>query len=102
MKIVVIGAGAIGGFIGGKLAASGQQVRVVDRPSTADLIRIKGLRIVEPESDITLQPAITTDLAEAFAGEPADLVLLCVKTFDTPAAASNLRPYASRIRHILT
>jgi 2-dehydropantoate 2-reductase len=102
MKIVVIGAGAIGGFVGGKLAASGQAVTFVDRPHTAEVIRARGLRIIEPENETTVHPTVTTELAEAFADAPADLVLLCVKTFDTQAIVSDLRPYASRFRHILT
>ena len=48
MRIVVIGAGAIGGFVGGKLAASGQDVTFVGRPSFVEAVRDKGLRIVEP------------------------------------------------------
>lgn len=102
MKIVVIGAGAIGGFVGGKLAATGQRVTFVDRPPMAEVIRAKGLRIIEPEQEIAVQPAVTTSLAEAFADEPADLVLVCVKTFDTQSAVSDLRPFAPRIRHVLT
>jgi len=103
MRIVVIGAGAIGGFVGGKLAAVGQEVTLVDRPHLAEVVQEKGLRVVEPGYEITVRPAVTTELAQAFAGStPADLVLLCVKTFDTQAAVDSLRPFASQFRFILT
>jgi len=103
MRIVVVGAGAIGGFVGGKLAASGHTVTFVDRPFFADAVRDKGLRIIEPDNTTTIHPTVVTQLAEAFSSSsPADLVLICVKTFDTQAAVDELRPYGSRLRHILS
>ncbi len=103
MRIVVVGAGAIGGFVGGKLAASGHAVTFVDRPFFADAVRENGLRIIEPDNTTTIHPTVVTQLAEAFkSSSPADLVLICVKTFDMQAAVDELRPYGSRFRHILT
>jgi 2-dehydropantoate 2-reductase len=103
MRIVVVGAGAIGGFVGGKLAAAGHDVVFVDRPAFAQAVRDKGLRIIEPDKATTIHPTVVTQAAEAFtSSSPADLVLICVKTFDTQAAVDELRPYRPRFRQILT
>lgn len=103
MKIVVVGAGAIGGWMGGKLAAIGQDVVLVARPQLAPVLSEKGLRILEPEHETTVHPSVVTDPGQAFVGSmPADLVLVCVKTFDTRAAVQELRPYAAKFRAILS
>jgi len=103
MKIVVIGAGAIGGWVGGKLSAIGQDVVLVARPHLAEVLHQKGLRVIEPDHEITVHPNVVTDPGQAFVGSlPADLVLLGVKTFDTRAAVEALRPYAPRFRVILS
>ncbi len=53
MNILIIGAGAIGGFIGGKLAAQ-HNVTLFDRAPLVDAVRARGLRIIEPESETTV------------------------------------------------
>ena len=101
MRIVVMGAGAIGGFVGGKLAASGQDVTFVDRSPFVEAVRANGLRILEPDNTTTVQVKATTELGEAFDGSSlVDLVLVCVKTFHTQTVVDDLRPYASRFRLI--
>ena len=103
MKIVVLGAGAIGGFVGGKLAAAGNQVTLVDRPHLVEVVCRKGLRIIELENETTVHPGATSELAKAFASStPVDLVMLCVKTFDTQAAVEDLRPFALKFRLVLS
>jgi len=101
MRIVVIGAGAIGGFVGGKLAASGQDVTFVDRLPFVEVVRATGLRIIEPDNTATVHVKATTELGQAFDGSSqVDLVLVCVKTFHTQTVIDDLRPYASCFRHI--
>ncbi len=103
MRIVVVGAGAIGGFMGGKLAASGQDVILVGRSPLVEAVRARGLRVIEPGGAATVHPMAVTDIAEAFAhSPPADLVLFCVKTYDTQAAIDGLRPFAPGFRFILS
>lgn len=103
MRIVVVGAGAIGGFVGGKLAASGCDVLLVGRPPFVEAVRARGLRIVEPDGEVTVHPATATSVAHAFASSaPADLVLFCVKTYDTRAAVDELGPFAPQFRFILS
>jgi len=103
MNILVIGAGAIGGFIGGKLAAH-HNVTVFDRAQLVDAVRARGLRIIEPENETTVTNLHAfTSLEEVFSQTARfDLAIVCVKSFDTVTAIQTLRPYADRIERILT
>ena len=59
MRYIVIGAGAIGGTIGGKLAASGHEVVLVARGPHLDALRAKGLILATPDGTVTLDiPAV--------------------------------------------
>lgn len=103
VRIVVVGAGAIGGFLGGKLAASGCDVVLVGRPPFVEAVSARGLRVVEPDGAVTVHPTAVTSVAQAFASPSlADLVLFCVKTYDTQAAVDELGPFASRFRFMLS
>jgi 2-dehydropantoate 2-reductase len=103
MRIVVVGAGAIGGFVGGKLTAAGHDVVLVGRPPLVEAVRARGLRVVEPRGATAVHPKAVTNIAEAFDSTlPADLALFCVKTYDTQAAIDELRPMASQFCFILS
>jgi 2-dehydropantoate 2-reductase len=103
MNILIIGAGAIGGFIGGQLAAQ-YNVTVFDRAPLVEAVRARGLRIIQPESEHTVTNlAAFTSLEEAFARTARfDLAIVTMKAFDTPTAIQALRPYADRIERFLT
>ncbi len=91
MKILVYGAGAVGGYLGGKLALGGHQVTLVSRPETADAIARDGLHIVEGDRTHVAPVAVVGALAEAFAGEPRyDLIILSMKSYDLTEAAGRL------------
>src|SRR5262249_60296690 len=90
MRIVVMGSGGTGGFFGAKLARAGEDVTFVARGAHLEAIRRHGLRVKSaPEGEWVVQaPAV-----ERLAGlAPADLVLFCVKSFDTETAARALPP----------
>jgi 2-dehydropantoate 2-reductase len=92
MRIVVIGAGAIGGYVGGKLALDGHKVTMVDRSPLVEAIQAGGgLRVIEPGSEQMAKVHATLDLAEAFSGGIADLVLFTVKGYDTAQAIEELQ-----------
>ena len=96
MHILIIGAGAVGSFIGARLALAGSRVTLVGRPALVEVARRTGIRLVEPEGKRqTLPlPAFTT-LAEAFAASQVDLAILTVKAFDTAAVIDELRAAVS-------
>jgi 2-dehydropantoate 2-reductase len=103
MTVLIVGAGAIGGFIGGQLAAQ-HNVTLFDRAPLVDVVRSRGLRIIEPASEHTVTNlAAFTALEDIFTHTPRfDLAIVCVKAFDTPLAIQALRPYADRIDRFLT
>ncbi|MGB3717017.1 MAG: 2-dehydropantoate 2-reductase [Candidatus Promineifilaceae bacterium] len=79
MKIVIVGAGGVGGYFGGLLAKSGQDVTFLARGAHLDAIRENGLRVKSVHGDFLIKPAKATD--EATKVGPTDLVLVCVKDY---------------------
>lgn len=89
MQIVFIGAGGIGGYFGGRLAASGVPVSFLARGRHAQALREQGLRISSPLGDLHLaQVAVTEDPA---ALPRADVIVFTVKLPDAEAAAAQLQ-----------
>jgi 2-dehydropantoate 2-reductase len=89
MRIVVVGAGGVGGYFGARLARGGQQVTVVARGAHLEAIRKEGLRV---RSAIEGEYTAAVAAVEKVDGlPPADAVLLCVKSFDTEAATAQVR-----------
>ncbi|MFN0164256.1 MAG: ketopantoate reductase family protein [Burkholderiales bacterium] len=88
-KVVVMGAGAVGCFYGGLMARAGAAVTLIGRAAHVDAVRAQGLRFEGLKFDMRIALAADTDVHVA-AG--ADLVLFCVKSPDTDAAARELAP----------
>lgn len=88
-KVAVMGAGAVGCFYGGLLARAGAAVTLIGRAAHVDAVRARGLRFEGLAFDERIALAADTDVSAA-AG--ADLVLFCVKSPDTDAAARELAP----------
>jgi 2-dehydropantoate 2-reductase len=90
MRILVVGAGAIGGYFGGRLLQAGRDVTFLVRPKRAAELASAGLVIKSPHGDVTLNnpPTIQADkLAETF-----DVVLLSCKAFDLDDAIASFAP----------
>jgi 2-dehydropantoate 2-reductase len=90
MRILVVGAGAIGGYFGGRLLQAGRDVTFLVRPKRAAELADAGLVIKSPNGDVTLKdpPAVQADkLAEKF-----DVVLLSCKAFDLDDAIQSFAP----------
>lgn len=90
MRIVVFGAGGLGGFFGARLAAGGHDVALIARGAHRDALRENGLTMLGPTENVRLDQVVTTD-DPARIGE-ADLVLLAVKTWQLPAALAAMEP----------
>ena len=100
MRIVVMGSGGTGGYFGAKLARAGEDVTFVARGAHLAALRASGMRIKSaPEGDWTVRaPAV-----ERLDGlPPADLVLFCVKSFDTEEAAAMIRPVVGPATGVLS
>ncbi|MFB6192292.1 MAG: 2-dehydropantoate 2-reductase [Haloarculaceae archaeon] len=89
MKIAVFGAGGVGGYLGARLADAGHETHLIARGDHLDAIRAEGLRVESVAGDTTVDPPATDDPAEVGS---CDAVLLCVKSYDTRAAAASLDP----------
>ena len=90
MRIAVVGAGGVGGYLAARLRAAGQEVLVLARGAHLAAIRKDGLRLESPLGDLTVQPtAAADDPAEL---GPVDAVLFAVKLYDVPHAAAALAP----------
>lgn len=88
MKILVIGAGAIGCLVGGKLALAGESVTLVGRPAFAAAVAEKGLRLRLGDDEQVVQTIQAVgSMADAFANQESyDLAILTVKSYDTATA----------------
>jgi len=90
MRIAVMGAGAVGGYFGARLSRGGHDVVFIARGAHLAAIRTDGLRVQSPLGDMHLRDlVITDDPAEL---EPAELVILGVKLWDTESAAERIKP----------
>ncbi len=93
MPFIVMGAGAIGLYVGGRLAAAGQDVALVGRPRILEALARDGLRVSDLDGFDTHLPPGRLRLAEtpgALARAPGTTVLLCVKGGGTAQAAQSL------------
>lgn len=104
MKILVVGAGAIGGYVGARMALAGHDVTLLGRQRLADAVAGRGLHLIEPEGESIVQGCrVVTSIAEAFAQTRRfDLALFTVKTYDTESAIDVLRPCTGRISRCLS
>lgn len=91
MNVLIIGAGAIGCLAGGKLAQAGHQVTLAARPQTAAVIQANGLILHDSRGQRRIAAVQATNgIASAFAGDPYDLAVLTVKSYDTATAVNEL------------
>ncbi len=89
MRIAVMGAGGIGGYLGAKLARGGHDVALIARGAHLEALRRDGLRISGADS-IEVNGLLATDRPEEIG--VVDAVLFCVKLYDTEGAAELIRP----------
>jgi 2-dehydropantoate 2-reductase len=89
VKIVIAGAGAIGGYVGACVARAGGDVVLFARGPHLEAMRERGLRVLSPDGDFEVRPAVTGDLASI---GPCDVVFLGVKANALTALAPKLRP----------
>ncbi len=92
MRILVVGAGSIGGYFGGRLAAAGRDVTFLVRERRAEVLNANGLRILSPAGDLHVEAPKTVLAADISA--PFDLIILSCKAYDLNDAA---RSFASAV-----
>ncbi len=104
LNSLIIGAGAIGCLVGGKLALAGNPVTLAGRARFAEVVQRQGLRMIEPSGEQTLdtiQAVSSIDEAFATTSSPFDLIILTVKSYDTASALAELQQASQRHQHRL-
>ena len=90
MRVAVIGAGGVGGYFGGRLAASGADVHFLARGRHLQALQNDGLRIDSPKGNVHVKPVNATDDPKTIG--PVDVVLFTVKLYDLDSALQLLPP----------
>ncbi len=94
MKFCIVGTGGVGGFFGAKLAADGNEVIFVARGAHREAMEKHGLRVRTEEGDLHIAaPRFLDDPREAGL---CDVILICVKLWDTETAADLVAPLVGR------
>src|SRR5713226_6597633 len=90
MRVLIVGAGAIGGYFGGRMLQAGRDITFLVRPRRAAELASAGLVIKSPNGDVTLKnpPTIQADRRT----EKFDAVLLSCKAFDIDDAIKSFAP----------
>jgi len=99
MRIAIMGAGGIGGCYGGLLAKAGFDVTLIARGAHLEAITEKGLRLIQPEGDFTVDVAATGDPSQV---GPVDLVIFSVKAHQNPEAVPFIKPLVGSDTTVLT
>ncbi|MDJ1018329.1 MAG: 2-dehydropantoate 2-reductase, partial [Paracoccaceae bacterium] len=89
MKICIFGAGAIGGYMGAKLARAGAEVSLVARGPHLAAMQANGLRLIEEDGEITV-PVTASDTAEDLG--PQDYVIVTLKAHSVPPVVDKMQP----------
>lgn len=91
MQILVVGAGAVGGYFGGRLLQANRDITFLVRAKRAEELNTRGLQIVSPHGDVTLKPKLVS--AEQLS-KPYELILLGVKSY---ALAGAMNDFAAAV-----
>ena len=90
MRVLVLGAGAVGGYFGALLERGGHEVWLVARGENLVALRARGLVVRLGTETLHLSPVRA--VADPSVAPPPELVLVCVKSYDTATAAETIRP----------
>ena len=90
MRFAIVGAGGVGGYFGGLLASSGEDVTFIARGAHLEAMRRAGLRVESVHGDFTVSHAQVTGDSRSVG--PVDVVLFATKTYQLEAAEQALRP----------
>jgi 2-dehydropantoate 2-reductase len=106
-NIAFVGAGALGGYVGGWFAQLGLDVTLIDPwPEHIETIRARGLELdgLTPEEKLVVRNAKTLHLTEvqSLAKRPVDIAFVSVKSYDTAWAAALIKPYLSSEGYVVS
>ena len=99
MRIAIMGAGGVGGCLGGLLGKAGNDVWLIVRGEHLEAIRANGLKLVRPDTEFVVQVNVTDKPAEV---GPVDLVLFTVKTYQNRHVITTLKPLMGHQTSVIT
>ncbi len=99
MRILVVGAGAVGGYYAARLGLDGHAVNLLVRPAQFAALQVQGLRLHQAGQWQHLRPPVSADVGVA---AQADVVLVCVKSAATSQLAASLAPHLARDALVLS
>lgn len=100
MRVAVMGAGAVGGYFGAALAKAGADVALIARGAHLEALQARGLTIRDASGEFTV-PGLQA-VGDPAVLEPVDLILFCVKLYDTESAARALLPLVGDSTYVVT
>jgi 2-dehydropantoate 2-reductase len=89
VKFLIVGAGAVGAYIGAMMSRQGYDVTLHARGPHLRAMQEKGVRVISADDDFVAHPRLVADLKDA---GPMDVVFLCVKAHGLPPVAQHLAP----------
>ena len=94
MNVLVFGAGAVGSYLGGRLAQVGNAVTLIVRPTAAALLNSDGLFITENQQRSQIHVRAVTSLRQAFLDDQSyDILLLTMKAYDVENAINEMAAF---------
>ena len=99
MRIAIMGAGGVGGCLGGLLGKAGNDVWLIVRGEHLEAIRANGLKLIRPDTEFVVQVNATDNPAEV---GPVDLVLFTVKTYQNRHVITTLKPLMGHETSVIT
>ena len=102
--IVFIGAGAVGGYVGGHLARAGRDITLVDPwPEHVNAINRDGIKLGGSQGEYVVRArAVHVSDVQSFVRKPVDIAILCTKSYDTEWAALMIKQYLSPQGYIVS
>lgn len=103
-RIVFVGAGAVGGYVGAGMAAAGHDVTLIDPwPEHVDCIRHNGMQLGGSQGErIVRVPAMHVTDVQGLAARPIDVAFVCMKLYDTAWATALVKPYLAPTGVVVT
>lgn len=103
MKILVYGAGAVGGYLGARLAHNQHEVTLITRPTMVEVLTADGLAITEKGQTIRTRPQVMDSVHQAFEKieTPYDLIIMAMKSYDLRSAMDPLVAFCPQPKVII-
>ncbi|WP_257172938.1 ketopantoate reductase family protein [Colwellia sp. M166] len=105
MHFVIVGCGAVGGYFGGRLAQHGENVTFIARGQQFESIKTSGLTIKSIEGDVQLDNVNVLDASSLTCDSlamPADVIFLCVKSYQLTSAIAQIKPLILKQTRIIS